>query len=78
MMKSVVVASLLSSALAFAPSQQSARTSALKDFCNGYAGGDSIEPMFVGETGSKNFDPLGLSEVRFLVVSGCLVAIYMN
>ncbi|KAL7580762.1 hypothetical protein ACA910_001043 [Epithemia clementina (nom. ined.)] len=63
-MKSIVaVASLFTTALAFAPAQQGTTTSlALKDFCNGYAGGDSVEPMFVGETGSKNFDPLGLTE----------------
>ena len=66
MMKSLVFASLLTSALAFAPAQQTARTSALKDFCNGYAGGDSVEPMFVGETGSKNFDPVGFTEVSLL------------
>lgn len=64
MMKSVILASLISSALAFVPAQPSTRTSALNDFCNGYAGGDSVEPMFVGQTGSKNFDPLGLTEVR--------------
>jgi hypothetical protein len=35
-----------------------------EEFCRGYVGGESVEPMFIGKTGSKNFDPLGLTEVR--------------
>lgn len=63
-MKTAIFASLLASAAAFAPAQQSARVaSSLNDFCNGYAGGDSVEPMFIGENGSKNFDPAGFCEV---------------
>ena len=63
MMKSAILASLIVSAAAFAPAEQQARcSSSLNDFCNGYAGGDSVEPMFIGETGSKNFDPLGFTE----------------
>lgn len=66
MMKSVLLYSLVAaSASAFAPSQSSTRSStALNEFCRGYVGGDSVEPMFIGATGSKNFDPFGLTEVR--------------
>lgn len=67
-MKSVViaVASLLASASAFAPAQQGSRvSSSLNEFVRGYPGADSVEPMFIGETGSKNFDPAGFSEVRY-------------
>lgn len=62
-MKSFVLASLLASATAFAPVSQQRATTSLNEFCNGYAGGDSVEPMFIGETGSKNFDPLGFTTV---------------
>ena len=63
-MKSAIIASLIASAAAFAPSQQSRSNTALNEFCNGYVGGESVEPMFIGKTGSKNFDPLGFCEVR--------------
>lgn len=63
-MKTCVLASLLASAAAFAPQKSSpASTTSLNEFCNGYVGGDSVEPMWIGETGSKNFDPLGFTEV---------------
>lgn len=62
-MKSFVLASLLASAAAFAPAQQSRASTSLNEFCNGYVGGESVEPMFIGETGSKNFDPLGFTTV---------------
>ena len=64
-MKTAILCSLVASAAAFAPAQQQAtRSTSLNEFANGYVGGEGPEPMFVGETGSKNFDPLGLSEVR--------------
>ena len=65
-MKAVLFASLVASASAFAPAQQQSRTATdlNADFCRGYAGGDSVEPMFIGESGSKNFDPAGFCEVR--------------
>ena len=62
-MKSFVLASLLASATAFAPVSQQRATTSLNEFCNGYVGGDSVEPMWIGETGSKNFDPLGFTTV---------------
>mmetsp|Transcript_7200 Transcript_7200/g.9349 ORF Transcript_7200/g.9349 Transcript_7200/m.9349 type:complete len:202 (+) Transcript_7200:84-689(+) len=61
-MKSTIIASLIASAAAFAPAQQSRSASALNEFCNGYVGGSSVEPMFIGKTGSKNFDPAGFCE----------------
>jgi hypothetical protein len=59
---------LAASASAFvAPAPKSAATTTqLAEFANGLVGGESVEPMFIGETGSKNFDPAGLSEVRFV------------
>ena len=66
-MKSVILSTLLTSVVvAFAPSQQTtSRTSSssLNEFVKGYVGGEGPEPMFIGATGSKNFDPLGLSTV---------------
>jgi hypothetical protein len=66
-MKSVVFASLVASAAAFAPPQHSSRSSSttstsLNEFVRGYVGADNVEPMLFGS--SKNFDPLGLAEVR--------------
>jgi hypothetical protein len=68
-MKSFILASLIASASAFSPAttSESRVATSLNDFCKGYAGGDSVEPMFMGETGSANFDPLGFSEVRRMV-----------
>jgi hypothetical protein len=68
-MKSVVFASLVASAAAFAPQQTSrSSTTSLNEFVRGYAGADSVEPMFIGATGSKNFDPIGLAEVCIYIV----------
>jgi len=63
-MKSVIIASLLASACAFAPASVSRTSTSLNEFANGYVGGEGPEPMFIGETGSKNFDPFGFCEVR--------------
>jgi hypothetical protein len=64
MMKNLILASILASAAAFAPASHQQRTStSLNEFCRGYVGGESVEPMFIGATGSKNFDPAGLSTV---------------
>ena len=62
-MKAVLFASLVASAAAFTPAQQSRAATSLNEFCNGYEGGDSVEPMWIGETGAKNFDPAGFCEV---------------
>ena len=64
MMKTAILASVVASAAAFAPTQQSRASTSLNAFANGYVGGDNVEPMFIGKTGSKNFDPAGFSEVR--------------
>jgi hypothetical protein len=71
MMNSIaVVACLLAAtATAFAPSQQlqqqqQQQTVSLSAFAKGYVGGDGPEPMFIGKSGSKDFDPLGFTEVR--------------
>jgi hypothetical protein len=66
MMKSVLLYSVAATATAaaFVPQSQQRAGTALNEFCRGYVGGDSVEPMFIGETGSKNFDPLNISEVR--------------
>ena len=63
-MKSVILASLMASACAFAPTPVARSSTSLNEFCNGYVGGAGPEPMFIGETGSKNFDPVGFCEVR--------------
>ena len=62
-MKAVFFASLLTSAAAFAPAQQSRSSTELCEFAKGYVGGEGPEPMFIGDTGSKNFDPLGIASV---------------
>lgn len=65
MMKSVILASLVTASAAFAPSQQQGgRVSsvAVNEFANGYVGGEGPEPMFIGKDGSKNFDPAGFTE----------------
>jgi hypothetical protein len=70
MMKSIAVTCLLAStAAAFAPSQQQQQPqTALSAFAKGYVGADSVEPMLVGS--SKNYDPLGFTEVRAIAFSG--------
>jgi hypothetical protein len=65
MKSAAVLASLVASAAAFAPASTTVRSStSLKEFAKGYLGGDGPEPMFIGATGSKNFDPAGFCEVR--------------
>ena len=67
-MKAVLFASLVASAAAFAPASEGrVSTSLNEEFCRGYVGGESVEPMWIGETGSKNFDPAGFCEVRCLI-----------
>lgn len=63
-MKTAILCSLAASAAAFAPQTQSSKSRVeLNEFANGYVGGAGPEPMFVGKTGSTNFDPLNLSGV---------------
>jgi hypothetical protein len=65
-MKSVIFASIVASALAFAPvqqQQQPATSTRLNEFARGYVGNTGPEPMFIGESGSTNFDPAGFCEV---------------
>ena len=54
---------LAASASAFAPAPVSTKKTQLSEFANGLVGGEGPEPMF---TGSKEFDPVGFTEVRFL------------
>jgi len=71
-MKAAFLCSLVvASAAAFAPQQQRvvSSTTALNEFVRGYVGGEGPEPMFIGENGSKNFDPAGLSEVGVVFLS---------
>ena len=63
-MKVAVFASLIASTAAFAPAEQGRASTSLNEFVRGYAGNDSVEPLFIGKTGSANFDPAGLAEVR--------------
>lgn len=64
MVKSLLVtAALVASASAFAPSKQAVTTTSLNEFANGYVGGEGPEPMLMSGT-SKNWDPVGFSEVR--------------
>jgi hypothetical protein len=68
-MKAIIFSTLVATVVAFAPQQQQVRvTSSLNEFVKGYVGGEGPEPMFIGETGSKNFDPAGLATVRFYVI----------
>jgi hypothetical protein len=75
MMKTTLLACVVSTAVAFTPSSSyhvpavATTSTALNEFCNGYIGSDGPEPMFVGATGSKNFDPAGLTEVWDQVLS---------
>jgi len=48
--------------VAIPPEETPAAKSASGEFCLGYVGGESVEPMFIGKTGSKNFDPFGFTE----------------
>lgn len=66
-----ILATMAGTATAFAPSASSSapKTSmALNEFAKGMVGGEGPEPMpfnFGGEKTSKNFDPVGFSEVSF-------------
>lgn len=63
----LVLAALASSAVAFAPVSVSNAKTGLSAFANGYVGGESVEPMPFRpgpDKTAKNFDPLGLTEVR--------------
>ena len=54
---------LAASASAFAPNAPvSTKNTQLSEFANGLVGGEGPEPMF---SGSKEFDPVGFTEVRF-------------
>jgi hypothetical protein len=54
---------LAASASAFAPAPVSTnKNTQLSEFANGLVGGEGPEPMF---SGSKEFDPVGFTEVRF-------------
>ena len=56
---------LAASASAFAPAPVvSTKNTQLSEFANGLVGGEGPEPMF---SGSKEFDPVGFTEVRFYV-----------
>ena len=56
---------LAASASAFAPNAPvSTKNTQLSEFANGLVGGEGPEPMF---SGSKEFDPVGFTEVRFYV-----------
>lgn len=53
------------SAAAFAPAPIATKTSSLNEFAKGMVGSEGPEPMPFnwGEKTSKNFDPVGFSEV---------------
>ena len=66
-MKSIcLLFTLVSAVRAFAPVVSGvASKTALNEFAKGYVGNEGPEPMApIFVTGSKDFDPLGLSEVR--------------
>jgi hypothetical protein len=60
----LILASLVASAAAFAPAQQGASSSALKEFANGMVGSEGPEPMpfTSGSRTSVDFDPCGFAE----------------
>ncbi len=66
-----ILATMAGTAAAFAPAASSSppsskSTTALNEFAKGMVGGEGPEPMpfnFGGERTSKNFDPVGFSEV---------------
>ena len=73
-----ILATMAGTATAFAPSASSAPKSsmALNEFAKGMVGGEGPEPMpfnFGGEKTSKNFDPVGFSEVSLSLSSVALV-----
>ena len=66
-MKSAILATLIASATAFAPSATTRSSTQLNEFANGLVGGESVEPMPFRPDGPKNaanFDPAGFTEVR--------------
>ena len=68
-MKSAILATLLASATAFAPSATTRSSTQLNEFANGLVGGESVEPMPFRPDGPKNaanFDPAGFTEVRYV------------
>jgi hypothetical protein len=60
-----ILAVMAISAAAFAPAPISTKTSSLNEFAKGMVGSEGPEPMPFnwGEKTSKNFDPVGFSEV---------------
>ena len=71
-----ILATMAGTATAFAPAAPSslskASMMALNEFAKGMVGGEGPEPMpfnFGGEKTSKNFDPVGFSEVSFFSLS---------
>lgn len=64
-----ILAVMAGSAAAFAPSPIATKTTAssLNEFAKGMVGSEGPEPMPFnwGEKTSKNFDPVGFSEVSF-------------
>ena len=69
-MKSAILATLIASATAFAPSATTRSSTQLNEFANGLVGGESVEPMPFRPDGPKNaanFDPAGFTEVRMLI-----------
>ena len=68
-MKSAILATLIASATAFAPSATTRSSTQLNEFANGLVGGESVEPMPFRPDGPKNaanFDPAGFTEVRIV------------
>jgi hypothetical protein len=68
-----VGAVLAGSASAFAPASSVKSSTCLNEeaFCRGYVGGEGPEPIpFAGiQQNSKNWDPLGFSEVSNIIMS---------
>ena len=64
-MKSVaILATLLTSAAAFAPAEVSRTSTSVNAFANDYVGGEGPEPMpFAPGQTSVQFDPAGFAEV---------------
>jgi hypothetical protein len=63
----LVTAALVASASAFAPARDVRVSTSVDAFANGYVGGEGPEPMLIGGS-SKNWDPIGFSEVGILQV----------
>ncbi len=65
MKTAIATLALAASASAFAPVSVNTKATQLNEFANGLVGGEGPEPMF---SGSKNFDPVGFTEVRSLTL----------